>query len=206
MPLQLRALPTARARRLLALILLTLGVVLAVSGRASSGSRHGADPTVVAARPIATGTELTAADVRLEAWPRSIRPGGAFDASRAVVGKRTSSALESGEAITATRLVGSGLTTGLAPGLAAIPVAVADSGVLRLIHAGDRVDLLAAPVVDGAGDGDLLASSVLVLAAIAPTDTDAARSGTLVVAADRATELRLVSAGSRKVLPALRPP
>lgn len=206
MPLQLRALPTARARRLLALILLALGVVLAVSGRATPGARQAADPIVVAARPVAAGAELTAADVRLEAWPRAIRPGGSFDASGAVVGKRISGALDSGEAITATRLVGAGLTTGLAPGLAATPVAVADSGVLRLVHAGDHVDLLAAPVVDGAGAAELLASSVLVLAAIAPTDTDAARSGTLVVAADRATELRLVAGASRAVLPVLRKP
>jgi hypothetical protein len=103
--------------------------------------------------------------------------------------------------VTSGRLVGSDLTTGLAAGTSAIPVALDDAHAADLVRAGDRVDLLGTPRPSdavtarpgGIARVTVVATRVLVLAVLRETDTEAAGgAGTaIVVAADRATALQI---------------
>jgi Flp pilus assembly protein CpaB len=138
-----------------------------------------------------------------------------------VIGRRVAGPVRSGEALTAARLIGAGLTAGLPPGLRATPVEVNGAGFLR---AGDSVDLLVSdspdtsatgpPVGSGSPTGSglpaarILAEGARVLAvtpATAPPDAD----GTvveIVVAVDRATSLRIAAVSGRTLVATVRNP
>ena len=199
-------------RRVLALYCLVLAAVTALGGRtarhsSTAGPEH---PVVVAARDLAAGTALTSADLRLRSWPDELRPAGALTRSHDAVGRRVAGAVRAGEAFTAARLIGAGLTTGLARDLRAVPVQVSGAGA-GLVRAGDSVDLLVSDPPDTAATAPpvahVLAESARVLA-VAPPSTPDSDAGTLdiVVAVDRATSLKLAAVSGRALVATVRNP
>lgn len=187
---------------------LALGCVALAAASAVSAARTGASsrvPVAVASRAIAAGALVTPADVSIAQWPRDIRPPSAFGTSAAVVGQRSAGGIAAGEALTPSRLITSALTKGLAPGLSAVPVALADTGSAALIRIGDYVDLIAA--AEGAAAPSALARQVLVLAVVAAaTSGGLNQPAELVVAADETTSLRLAAFAGRGAFATVRAP
>lgn len=118
--------------------------------------------TVLAAgHDLAAGSPLTAADLTAIAVPRSLAPDGVLTATESAVGRVVAGPVRRGEALTDVRLLGSGLLTDV--GLVAAPVRLADAATATLLHAGDRVDVLATPI-DGTGPALTVAAALQVLA------------------------------------------
>jgi pilus assembly protein CpaB len=207
-------------RRLAALACLLLAAASALGARAQAAAHPQAQgatvPVVVAAHDLGVGSVLTSRDLTVLAWPRDLVPVGAWAKPDRLVGRQLAGPVRKREAVTTTRLVGAGLTAGLAPGEVAAPVAT-DPAVASLIHPGDHVDVLAGPPQDisfgtatgksSAAGAILLAEAVAVLAVLPPTDT-AGGSGTAVmlVATDRGTALRIAALHDRQVLAVLTSP
>jgi pilus assembly protein CpaB len=150
---------------------------------------------LVAARDLPAGAALATDDLASAALPRDLVPSGALAADAEPVGRLVASAVRRGEPLTDVRLVGAGLLTGLAAGLVAVPVRLADPGTAALLRPGDAVDVLAAPTTpDGAGTGtaQVVAARTRVLAVPAAEAQD---DGALVVlATSPATAARLAAA------------
>ena len=138
-------------------------------------------PVVVAARDLGAGAVLSEHDVTTVAWPRELVPVGASGEPERLVGHRLAGPVREREAVTTTRLVGIGLTSGLPRGEVAA-VVLTDARVATLIHPGDRVDVLAgspeqsAPATASPRSGATTAAAILVaervavLAVLPPTD------------------------------------
>src|SRR5437870_8551959 len=81
---------------------------------------------VLAARPVALGARLTAADVKRVGWPASSPLTGAFTSSEEVVGRGVVTAISENEPITESKLAspnaGAGLSPAIPPGMRAISV------------------------------------------------------------------------------------
>lgn len=159
-------------------------------------------PVVTAAHDLMAGAVLAAADVRVSQWPTALRPASAITSLKNAIGRRVVSAVGSGEVITLTRVVGSELTSGLPPGLIAVPIPLVDSAAAGLIRAGDHVDLLSPPN-DASHPAAMVASAALVLAVIAAPPGTNASNAQLVVAVDRPTELRIAQAITTPMLATL---
>jgi Flp pilus assembly protein CpaB len=147
---------------------------------------------VTAAHDLAPGVPLASDDVRTAELPRSLAPQGILTASQQVVGRSVAGRVRRGEALTDVRLLGSGLIG--TRGLVAAPVRLADPATAGLLHAGDRVDVLATPTqASAAADATTVATGLQVLAVPAPGDSDP--DGALVVLAARPeTAARLAGA------------
>src|SRR5215475_1195086 len=216
-------------RRLLALTLLLLAVLL---WQREPAGLEGADPgmpVLAAARDLGPGAVLRSADVRLVGFDRALVPAGALRSARSALGRTVAGSVRRGEPITDVRLVGPGLTSGLRqPDSVAVPVRLADGESAALLRVGDRVDLLATPV-DGAGPltgepgrqavgmpGDTLevpgdavpvAVGVRVLAVLARSGAATEDGVVVVVATADETAHRLAGLAARARLSvALRPP
>lgn len=151
---------------------------------------------VAAAHDLTPGAPLTSDDLTTVAVPATLVPKGALTDVDAAVGRAVAGPVRGGEALTDVRLLGAGLLTGT--GLVAVPVRLADRASAALLHAGDRVDVLAAAT--GGDDPNasalVVASGVQVLSVPATDDGDGAL---VVVAATPAVASRLAAAavGSR---------
>ncbi len=213
-------------RRVLALCCLLLAAGSAVAARSSPArSAHVVDRDVVlAARDLPAGRTLALADVGLARWPRDTAPSNALARPAEAVGRRLSTAIRAGEAVTTTRLVGPDLTSGLPPGMVAMTVPLASAAAAALVQPGESVDLMATPSqADQPGASSiasLVAGQVRVLAVIGVpagagsaggfAGSDAIGSNSmgagdasapaLVVAVDRATALRLAGLAGRSML------
>jgi Flp pilus assembly protein CpaB len=187
----------------------------AVSARTSSTTRApsaAGAAVVVAARDLPTGRVLTSRDVVLAKWPTTLVPISAARRLETVLGRRLAGALARREPVTRTRLLGRDLTTGLPPGLVAVPVPLGDVHAADLLHPGDHVDLLATPRGDAggalgsgstAGPVTVAGSHLLVLAVL----RGGAESGTdLVVAANRDEAVRITRIGGSQTLAGLGVP
>ncbi|MEV5575799.1 SAF domain-containing protein [Spirillospora sp. NPDC052269] len=104
----------------------------------------------VAARDLAAGATLRPGDIRITALPPAVRPDGAV--RNPPVGRVLAGAVRKGEALTDARFLGPGLLDEQPPGTVATPIRVADSAAVRLLHPGDRVDVLAATPPGTASD------------------------------------------------------
>jgi Flp pilus assembly protein CpaB len=133
-------------RRVAAVACLALAVVTALHDR--PGPTERATPVVVAAHDLAAGTVLRPSDVELADWPPGQIPSRALRTVHQVVGVAVAAAMDRGEPVTAARMRGPGITAGLAPGLVAATVTIANSNTLTFVRPGDRVDLLAAIPAD----------------------------------------------------------
>jgi Flp pilus assembly protein CpaB len=96
-------------------------------------------PMLVAARALAPGTDLSAADVRVVRAPPDLLADSAFRDSTPALGRILAGAAIEGEPITETRLVGPSL---IGPGSAAVPVRLSDPMVADLVRPGARVDVV----------------------------------------------------------------
>jgi pilus assembly protein CpaB len=194
-------------RRVLAVCCLVLAGAAALGARHSGDTHRPGHPLLVAARDLAAGSRLSAADVRLRSWPDELRPAGAFASGAAVAGRRLAGAVRTGEAITETRLSGPGLAAGLSPTLRAVPVQVT-GGAAGLLHPGEFVDLLVSDPPEAADAAPpaahLLAEAVPVLA-VTSTPGGADSFG-IVVAVDPATALKLAAVSGRTLVATLRHP
>jgi Flp pilus assembly protein CpaB len=143
-------------RRLLAAGLAFVAVLLALSVLSPSDPRR--EPVVVAAQDLPAGHLVRSIELRVALLPPASVPGGAAVSVNVLAGRVLAGALRRGEPVTDVRLVGRALLDGLTPGLVAVPVRLADTGMLTLVEPGDRVDVLAAATAE-APDGGTTASS-----------------------------------------------
>jgi pilus assembly protein CpaB len=138
-----------------------------IPGRSGSGARQS---VVVAARSLPIGTEITARDVKVVAWPAgSAVPGAISDPADVVKLGLIASVLEN-EPITASKLAsretGTGLSPAIPPGMRAISIKVDDViGVSGFVAPGSRVDLVVTIRREADSMTSTVASNVQVLTA-----------------------------------------
>ncbi len=195
--------PTALARRIGAALLAAVALALALRpAPPADAAPPGTQPVVVAARSLDAGRALEEADLALARYPPGTAPAGGLAEPGMLVGRVLAGPVGAGEPLTATRLVGPGLTTLLPDGQVAAPVRLADLAVAALVRTGDRVDVLATE--PGAGAAETVASGVRVLAAGGVGDDPTA--GLLLVAVDTGTAARLAAAATSATLTVSLPP
>lgn len=130
-------------RRIVAAVLVGVAALQIIVG----ASRD--DPAVVVfARDVAPGTALSADDVHLRRLPEEVIPQGALSDLTLAEGQLLAAAASAGEVVTSTRLVGPDLSAALVaeepPGedFSMVPVPVAESDIIPLLHHGARVDVI----------------------------------------------------------------
>ena len=125
---------------------------------------------LTAARDLPAGTTLHEQDLRSVDYASGTAPTGlASDA----VGRVLAGPVRAGEPLTDVRLVGAALAAAY-PGSVAIPVRLPDAGMAALLHAGDRIDLVAA---DPQGGAARVVASDLVVVALPRPDEESMASG-----------------------------
>ncbi len=131
-----------------------------------------------AATDLPAGTSLTAADLVVSHVGAAGLPTGALASPDLAVGRLLAAPVRSGEVLTDVRLAGAALLTAGGSGQVAVPVRLADAASVALLHAGDRIDVLAA-----SAQGGLSASTVAADAEVlaVPTAVSDAGEGALVV-------------------------
>jgi Flp pilus assembly protein CpaB len=178
-------------RALVAGALTAVGVLTALPALAPAGG-----PSVVvvaAAHDLQPGHPLTAGDLTTVALPQDLVPAGTLTTVAAALGHTAAGAVRRGEPLTDVRLLGTGLLQGA--GLVAAPLRLADPASLALLHAGDRVDVLAAPTsAEGAATSAVTVAAGVRVLAVPDVKDDAGDGGLVVVAATPATAARLAAA------------
>ncbi|MFN2561221.1 MAG: Flp pilus assembly protein CpaB [Jatrophihabitans sp.] len=178
-----------------------LCLILALASTMGAHAQRAAAPAprwvsvVVSTSDLPAGHRIAGADLRVARWPPSLRPAGARAAPGALIGRRLAGPVTAGEAVTSTRLLGNGLTTGLARGAVAAAVPLDDPRAADLVRPGDHLDLLETP---RPGDSDTaptgppkvatVASHALVLAVLPRT---AEADAEVVLAVDRAAAVQI---------------
>jgi Flp pilus assembly protein CpaB len=149
-------------------------------------------PVLTARHDLAPGVPLGDADLVVVDLPSRAVPTGALVDLGDAVGRFVTGPVRRGEALTDVRLLGSSLLKDR--GLVATPVRLADPATVALLHAGDRVDVLAASTDDDqqGRPAVTVAAGLQVLAV--PEQADGLDGGLLVLAATPATAARLASA------------
>ena len=187
-------------RRWLAAALAGLAVLVGVRGtdRPPPPTRS----VVVAARDLPGGATLSAADLVVRRVPPEVAPSGAAATTRTWTGRTLAAPVRAGEVLTDRRVVTPGLVDGY-PGLVAVPLRVAEAGVLRMLRVGDQVDVVASPV-EGAGRAWVAAPAARVVAVPQARDdadpVETVGGGLVVVAVPEEEVLELVAAASTKLL------
>jgi Flp pilus assembly protein CpaB len=151
---------------------------------------------LVAARDLPSGAVLGPGDLTSVPFAPGSVPD---DLATSTAGRTLAAAVRRGEPVTDVRLVGPGLADGH-PGLTAVPVRLPDAGMVGLLAAGDRIDLVAA---DPQGTGArVVAAGVPVLAVPGADADDGGVAGRLVVvgAADETEVTRIADAAVRDFL------
>lgn len=146
-------------RRLAAGSLATLALVLALV----PGDGRRTVPVLIAATDLAAGATLRAADLTVRRWPQELAPAGRLRAPPEAEGRVLLGAARAGEPLTDVRLSG-GAALGNGPGMAAVPVRLADPGVAQLLAPGSRVDVVG--LADPNGSPVVLAPNAAVLAVL----------------------------------------
>jgi pilus assembly protein CpaB len=129
----------------------------------------------VAARDLAGGAVLGPRDVAVRTFPVRAVPAGVV---HSVMGRALSGPVRRGEPLTDARLRSGGFFDDGDPAAVAVPVRLADAAVARLLHPGDRVDVLAARS-DGPLPARTIAAAVPVIAV--PTSDVETDEGALIV-------------------------
>ncbi len=128
-------------------------VILAAVAALRSDPQGDRTEIVVAARDLAPGVELSAADLRLENRSAATVPDGSQSDLAAVMGATLAGPARRGEVITDVRLLGPRLAESTAgPDARIVPLHLADTALLDLIRSGDVVDVLAATTSDTGAD------------------------------------------------------
>jgi Flp pilus assembly protein CpaB len=194
-------------RRLVAALLTGVAVVAALTSLAPA---HVATRGVwTAARDLAGGAPLRAADLILRQVPVPLVPAGALTGASTVVGRLLAAPVRRGEPLTDVRLLEPSLLAALArPGQVAVPVRVADgAAAVALVHPGDVVDVLAAGALDAdpagadsAAEPLVVASGATVLSVPGRDAATGADAGLVVVAVSPVQAASLASAATRHTL------
>lgn len=158
----------SRHRRTVAALLAATAAVL---GLAATRPRAHGVRVLVAARDLTSGTRLGPRDVTARVFPTGAVPSGTVARAE---GRVLAGPMRRGEFLTDARVRAADAPAD--PGLVATPVRLADAAVARLLHPGDRVDVLAArtdlpartvaaavPVVAVPGPGDDTGEGALVV-------------------------------------------
>lgn len=124
--------------------------------------------TVLAARPIAGGQIITAADLELTHVPRRALPEGAISDPGAVLGRTAVAPIPRRSALTGSDLLTGG--TLVRPGRVALPVTLG-SAAAELLTVGDTIDIIGAGTDSGVKG--VIAGGVRVVAMPAAADTGA---------------------------------
>lgn len=131
---------TVVARRVTAGALVILAAACAL--RPDPGSRQSA--VVVAAHDLSPGIELTADDVSVEFHSAATVPDGSTTDVARLVGTTLAGPARRGEVLTDARILSPRLAHATAgPDARIVPLHLADTAVLDLLHPGDVVDVLA---------------------------------------------------------------
>ncbi|MGW5386052.1 SAF domain-containing protein [Nocardia sp. NPDC003963] len=156
-------------RRILAALCALVAVALLLRGDPA----HTRISVVVAARDLAPGHILGAADLRLMSYPPDIAPTGASTDPVPLFGAVSTAALRAGEVLTDVRVVGPRLAevaTGR-PDARIVPVRLADTAITEILRAGDRVDVVAAGAEDSASPRTLAVDAAVVLVSGPPPES-----------------------------------
>jgi pilus assembly protein CpaB len=185
-------------------LLLAAASAVQAHQRTSAENATSTAGVVVATRALPAGRLLVRGDLTVAHWPRALRPPTGLADPHALVGRRLAGPVGAREAVTSGRVLGADLTSGLSPGEVATPVTVDDPGVGQLVHAGDRVDVLATAGPDPPDAGpkkpETVASRAVVLAVLTSSDSISGTPATgLIVATDRPTALRIAGMRSSYV-------
>jgi pilus assembly protein CpaB len=195
-------LPPHLRRRLLAGLLAAAGVIIAAS---SLGHTASGVSVAVAAHDLAAGSRLNAGDITVVSLPTGAVPAGTQASAGALVGQTLTGPVRAREPLTDLRLTAAPGVAGLAAGLVAAPVRLADPDVAPLLHPGSRVDVLAAVDAAGAPGGTskataslatIVARDVEVLAVSSTSEAKASvAGGTLVVLAVTRSDAQTLAGG-----------
>lgn len=183
----------SRHRRTLAALLAAAAAALALTA-----ARHHPRgvPVLVAAHDLRAGAVVRRGDVAVRSFPVGMAPSGAL---RRAEGRVLAGPVRRGEPLTDARLAagGLGLPGARDPLAVAVPIRLADAAVARLLHPGDRVDVLAARP-DTPVPARTVASTVPIVAVPEPgPETD---EGALIVVEtgrDQAAQLARAAVDSR---------
>jgi len=219
-----RALRLAVARHRPLVLLLCAASAVIGTARALTPPPAATRPVAVAAHDLGAGHVLADGDLRTVDWPADLSPPSSGTSTAALAGRTLTAAVRGGEPVTDARVLGPGTLAGQPVGTLAVPVRLADPTTAGIVSPGDHVDVIAGTATDvpglesGPADADVVAWDVVVLATPGRTGspdeaggglsaltggsgeepTDA--GGLLVVAADRATAVRLARAQAGQVL------
>ncbi len=203
-----------RANNVVVLVVaVVLGGIAAILTRnwlVSHGQASSEGTIVVAAKPIAFGTQLTADNLTEIAWTAADRPDGSYATKQDLLkdGRRTAlAAIARKEPVLRTKITSPGqratLSTTLDPGKRAVTVRVDDvRGVAGFIQPGDRVDVVLirteAETKNGEGYSDVILQSARVLAIDQVTSerseqATVAKAVTLEVSAEEAQKILLAT-------------
>jgi Flp pilus assembly protein CpaB len=183
---------TVAARRVAAGVLVALAAVAALRPDPSAGTV----PVVIAARDLTPGTQLGAADVRVEMRSPASVPDGAQGDVTALEGVTLAGPTRRGEVITDVRLLGPRLAAAAAGSDArVVPLHLADNALLELVRPGDVVDVL---TVDDQGDQQSVARVVarraIVVLATSTTKSVGGGDGVVLVALPTAQAVEAAAA------------
>jgi pilus assembly protein CpaB len=193
-----------------AVVLGGIAAILARNWLVSHGQASSEAAIVVAGKPIAFGTQLTADNLTEIPWTAGDRPDGSFASKQDLLKDGRRSALASiarKEPILRSKITNPGqratLSTTLDPGKRAVTVRVDDvRGVAGFIQPGDRVDVVLirteAETKNGEGYSDVILQSAKVLAIDQVTSERAeqatvAKAVTLEVSAEEAQKILLAT-------------
>ncbi|WP_298444389.1 SAF domain-containing protein [Gordonia sp. (in: high G+C Gram-positive bacteria)] len=181
----------ATVRRAIAVVCVLAAAALFVARPADGRDRA----VVVAARDLRPGVVLSDDDLRVTRVPRDVALG-ALHEKREATGSRLTGAVAAGEALTATRLLGSRLPAAVTgdPRARLVPVRPADAAVTGLLRSGDVVDVLDE-------DAHLLAAgAVVAVPAAPPRSAVAAADAPVLLAMGEDAAHRVAAAGLANAL------
>lgn len=177
---------TVAARRAAAGALVVLSAIAALRPDPSEGRTD----VVVAGRDLASGVELTAADLRVESRSTTTIPDGSQTNADELVGTTLAGPARRGEVLTDVRVLSSRLAeAAMGPDARVVPVHLADAALLDLVRPGDVVDVLAvssAAASAGANaspqDHPRVVATNAVVVLVSARTKDAGRDGVVLVA------------------------
>lgn len=138
--------------------------------------------TIVAARPIPVGTQVTAEMIRVAGWPADAPVSGGFSKPEEVIGRGVTVALVENEPVIESKLSskgsGAGLSPVITPGMRAFSIRVNDvTSIAGWVQPGSRVDVIVTMKPGAESISRIVLSNVKVLSAGQSIDTVQAREG-----------------------------
>lgn len=174
---------TVAARRVAAGAL----VLLAAAAALRPDPADGRSDVVVAARDLAPGVGLAAADLRIESRSTTTIPDGSQVDPDELIGSTLAGPARRGEVLTDVRVLSPRLADATAgPDARVVPLHLTDAALLDLVRPGDVVDVLAVSSSAAAGDDTdgrprvVATDAVVVL--VSPKTKEAGRDGLVLVA------------------------